>query len=282
MHKMNLNNEPFQMIKDNTKTIELRLNDEKRSKIKTGDYILFINTKDKSKMIVEVLKISKFENFEELYKKLPLDKCGYKEEEIEYAKAADMNDYYSTEQQAKYGVLGIHIKRVEIKEMIKLEDMRKEHYEGKGYVHYQSWNETYTGIMNQEFLDKRSLEKCILIAEKYPVNTIVATLNNNVLGFAAFNQSSDNLELTGEIYAIYILEDYQNFGIGKMLLNECFKRLKEYKNIVLYVLEGNEKAINWYIKQGFYFDEKVKIEETSVKGYNLVELRMKYDLEKKA
>lgn len=38
-HNMNLNNRPFESIKEGTKTIELRLNDEKRSLLKVGDEI---------------------------------------------------------------------------------------------------------------------------------------------------------------------------------------------------------------------------------------------------
>ncbi|MBU1020148.1 MAG: hypothetical protein KJ847_02955 [Firmicutes bacterium] len=43
--------------------------------------------------------------------------------------------------------------------------------EGKGYVHYHSWNEAYTGLIDQEYLDSRSLEKCIEQAKEYPQNT---------------------------------------------------------------------------------------------------------------
>ena len=42
-HNMNLNNRPFKSIKEGTKTIELRLNDEKRSLLKVGDEIEFTN-----------------------------------------------------------------------------------------------------------------------------------------------------------------------------------------------------------------------------------------------
>ena len=41
IHNMRLHNEPFELIKNGTKTIELRLNDEKRSVIKENDIILF-------------------------------------------------------------------------------------------------------------------------------------------------------------------------------------------------------------------------------------------------
>ena len=41
MHEMRLNNGPFELIKNGTKTIEIRLNDEKRSLIKEGDIIAY-------------------------------------------------------------------------------------------------------------------------------------------------------------------------------------------------------------------------------------------------
>ena len=43
-HSMQLTPSPFQMIKEGTKTIELRLFDEKRRKIQIGDIIEFSNT----------------------------------------------------------------------------------------------------------------------------------------------------------------------------------------------------------------------------------------------
>ena len=40
-HYMKLKNDPFIKIKNKTKTIEMRLNDEKRKKINVGDIIEF-------------------------------------------------------------------------------------------------------------------------------------------------------------------------------------------------------------------------------------------------
>lgn len=40
-YEMNLNRQPFDMIKSGRKTIELRLNDEKRKNIMAGDRISF-------------------------------------------------------------------------------------------------------------------------------------------------------------------------------------------------------------------------------------------------
>ena len=109
-HKMNLNPEPFKMICSGQKTIELRLNDEKRQKIKVGDSIEFTQTETGEFLIVQVIAIHRFDFFAKLYQKLPLLKCGYTKADIETAKPEDMDLYYTPEQQAKYGVLGIEIK----------------------------------------------------------------------------------------------------------------------------------------------------------------------------
>ena len=42
LHKMKLNESPFERIKNGTKTIEFRLYDEKRQKINIGDTIIFM------------------------------------------------------------------------------------------------------------------------------------------------------------------------------------------------------------------------------------------------
>jgi len=106
-HNMNINNRPFEMIKNGEKAIELRLYDEKRRKIKVGDTICFKSKADK--LIVTVKAVHIFRNFEELYAALPLDKCGYSAEELLTASPEDMLEYYSKEQIEKYGVVGIEI-----------------------------------------------------------------------------------------------------------------------------------------------------------------------------
>ena len=107
---MRLHDEPFNLIKNGEKTVEMRLYDEKRKKIKVGDSIEFTQTETGECLIVQVIAIHRFDSFAELYQKLPLLKCGYKKADIETAKPEDMDLYYTPEQQAKYGVLGIEIK----------------------------------------------------------------------------------------------------------------------------------------------------------------------------
>ena len=111
IHHMKLYDDPFRMIKKGEKTIELRLNDEKRRKVKTGDTIVFKNTVSGEEISVMVLNIYTFGSFEELYKNLPLDKCGYRVGEN--PSPSHMDKYYSRDMQDKYGVLGIEIRVAE-------------------------------------------------------------------------------------------------------------------------------------------------------------------------
>ena len=98
-HIMRLNPSPFAMIENREKTIELRLNDEKRRLVNIGDEITFINTEDNRKTLkTEIVNIYKFKSFEELYAVLPLLKCGYTKEDVKTATPEDMLAYYSAKQ----------------------------------------------------------------------------------------------------------------------------------------------------------------------------------------
>jgi len=109
LHTMKLFPEPFAMIKSGKKTIELRLFDEKRQQIKAGDNIIFTNTETGEVLTKSVVKIRRFQSFEELYTTLPLLKCGYTAGNIHKADPSDMDQYYSVEEQNKYGVVGIEL-----------------------------------------------------------------------------------------------------------------------------------------------------------------------------
>ena len=106
-HKMKLNEEPFEKNKTGSKTIELRLYDEKRRKIKVGDNICFQSESDG--LTVKVKAVYIFKNFEEMCAILPLDKCGYSADELTTASPNDMLEYYTKDQIEKYGVVGIEI-----------------------------------------------------------------------------------------------------------------------------------------------------------------------------
>lgn len=109
LHPMKLRPAPFDMIKSGRKTIELRLYDEKRQQVQVGDRIVFTNTENDETLTRTVVKLHRFASFAELYRALPLVKCGYTAENVDAAHPSDMAQYYTAEEQEKYGVVGIEL-----------------------------------------------------------------------------------------------------------------------------------------------------------------------------
>lgn len=105
---MKLAPQPFEKVKSRTKTIEMRLNDEKRREVRTGDEIIFTQVLTGERVLVEVTALYPFKDFESLYSAFPPEALGYGKDEI--PSPEDMKKYYTEEQRKKYGVLGIGIK----------------------------------------------------------------------------------------------------------------------------------------------------------------------------
>lgn len=105
-HKMNLQDKYFDFIKNGTKRIELRLNDEKRQQIKIGDSIEFSNEKDK--FIAKVIGLLKYQDFKTLFNDFGIeilaDKTMTKEELL-----GVLSEFYTPEKQEKFSVLGIRV-----------------------------------------------------------------------------------------------------------------------------------------------------------------------------
>lgn len=106
IHKMKLNENSFDRIKNGTKTVEFRLYDDKRKQIKVGDKIEFSKLPElQEKLTVEVLELYQDKTFENLFRQL------YKEDEEEIKrKTQSMYEIYSRKNEKQYGVLGIRIK----------------------------------------------------------------------------------------------------------------------------------------------------------------------------
>jgi len=109
IHEMRLNNEPFNKIKEGTKTVELRLLDEKRKTLRVGDKIIFTNRTNNEKIDVVITNLFKADSFEPIYEKYSKVAMGYNEEDD--AKPEDMEEYYSKEEIKKYGCIAIEIEK---------------------------------------------------------------------------------------------------------------------------------------------------------------------------
>ena len=107
LHEMRLHDEPFKLIQAGTKTIELRLYDEKRQQIQVGDIIEFTSRATGEVQKTKVIAMHIYSSFSDLYRDYDKVSLGYGKDEE--AKPEDMELYYSKEEQEKYGVVGIEI-----------------------------------------------------------------------------------------------------------------------------------------------------------------------------
>lgn len=143
---------------------------------------------------------------------------------------------------------------------MQIKDMEtSEEIEGKAYVHYQAWQEAYADLLPQEFLVNRTLENCQEMAHTYPENTLIALVDDQVVGFACYGKSSsEDLPQTGELYALYVLKEHHGQGIGYALMQAALEKLQSYDQVCLWVLEGNNRTIDFYEQVGFVFDGVTK------------------------
>ncbi|MBP3687983.1 MAG: ASCH domain-containing protein [Alphaproteobacteria bacterium] len=110
MHKLNVQEKYYNLLKSGAKTIELRLYDEKRQAIRIGDTIEFSNLSDTTDTFkANVINLHKAESFAALCDKIDPRRAGMADK-AELLKV--LSEFYPEERQKAYGVVGIEIKRI--------------------------------------------------------------------------------------------------------------------------------------------------------------------------
>ena len=108
-----------------------------------------------------------------------------------------------------------------------------------------SWNETYKGIVNDEFLnnlynneEERALKSFNNFDESNN-HQFVLEVDKNVVGFIKVCESAEYS--CCEIQAFYIINGYKGHGYGRMLFDTGVKELKEmgFDSMVIGCLEDN-------------------------------------------
>lgn len=131
------------------------------------------------------------------------------------------------------------------------------------HIHVAGWKDSYGGIVDQKFLDNLTEEQRAADWRKWFAEGTMQTLiaqdeNGCAAGFIGFGKLRTPIPggspirplYSAEIYAIYILNEYQRRGLGQQLMRAAALKLKEMKHrsVCLWVLERNEKAIGFYRK----------------------------------
>ncbi|MEQ8371209.1 MAG: GNAT family N-acetyltransferase [Alphaproteobacteria bacterium] len=79
-----------------------------------------------------------------------------------------------------------------------------------------------------------------------------------IVGFASAGPARDSGRFAGELYALYVLPDFQNGGLGRLLINRVAQRLLENGIDSLYVevLERNPSRFFYEAMQGIRLAER--------------------------
>ncbi len=98
-------------------------------------------------------------------------------------------------------------------------------------VHVESWQKSFAGIVPQEFLDNLAVEKReVAFRQRFDDDNykmfVAETTQNEIVGFADFGKArEDDFGFEAELYAIYLLSEFQGKGIGENLFRLCQKEM---------------------------------------------------------
>lgn len=127
-------------------------------------------------------------------------------------------------------------------------------------IHVQSWQQTYVGLVPQDYLDGMSIparqikwEGIFQGRTAEDKNLYIAYDNGEAVGFITFGRNRDNRnDGSGEIYAVYLLKKCWGKGIGYALFETAKQKLHKdgMTAVYLWALDTNVNAITAYRKWG--------------------------------
>ncbi len=127
-------------------------------------------------------------------------------------------------------------------------------------VHVDAWRTTYAGIVPDEYLaglsyqDGESRWARILTMDKPAASNFVAEADGGeIVGLAGGGPEREgDRTYQGELYVVYLLEEYQRKGVGRHLVSAVARRLLSdgFDSMLVWVLEDNHPARRFYESLG--------------------------------
>ena len=112
VHNMKLKEHYFRLVQSQRKNVELRLNKRVISK---GDTVVFTNVSSKDESITTTVRETYiFKSFIDLfmYADITLEQCGFDSNTTPEEAVSIMREFYSEEEEQRFGVIGIEIELV--------------------------------------------------------------------------------------------------------------------------------------------------------------------------
>lgn len=137
--------------------------------------------------------------------------------------------------------MSIHIREMKPKDIQAVQEVAK-----------ASWQTTYAGIIPLEIQENfiTSAYSEAMMCKRLEVSSLyVAAKKEEIIGFANFSIVKHGG--IAELGAIYLLFDYQGFGIGSELLREGINNLKGAHSLFVDVEKENRTGVAFYQAKGF-------------------------------
>jgi ribosomal protein S18 acetylase RimI-like enzyme len=137
-----------------------------------------------------------------------------------------------------------------------------------------TWKDTYTFIPVEDILthfEKHYSEDLLMQILVDPFSKgIIAEVKSMPAGWLKMFEDSINKKLY--ISSLYVLPEFQGFGVGKKLLNEGYRiaTVKGFKKVWLGVMKQNVKSLDWYKSLGFVFVEEEPFQMGSTEVLHLI------------
>lgn len=172
--------------------------------------------------------------------------------------------------------------------MVHIRRARDADARGIAEVHVRTWREEYRDQLPGPFLNALSVdareshwrtELQGLAADRRPW---VGEADGQIVGFVASGTARDDSATprTGEVYAIYVLPDCWDHGVGGSLLAHAERDLllHGYNEAVVWVVADNQRARAFYDLAGWQPDGGTR--RDSIGGREVAEVRYRIALER--
>lgn len=125
-------------------------------------------------------------------------------------------------------------------------------------IRIEGWKESYKGIIDQTYLDamvytdESVSRRREFFRSNKSMKCLVAELGDKIIGFVDLGPSREPDLGKGEIYAIYLLDEYKRRGIGGALWRAAIECLQNQKltPFIVWGLRDNLPARRFYEKMG--------------------------------
>lgn len=146
----------------------------------------------------------------------------------------------------------------------KIEDARK-----IAEINVETWQNAYKGLIDDAILEARKVDgKRISDWEKNiqnPAVTVLVCEDEEITGYLCAGPARDDFGIENEIYALYVHPTAQRKGYGSELIKK-YKQIIKYRPFYLYMLKNNQKAADFYVKNGGRLCEKLARDLTVYHG----------------